>query len=131
MTPENPPEVPQPLAERFAKAFSAFVEAVWVAVTTNVPNPAVANTSAFLAWQTQALPLLEKENAVIQNAMARFLIGETDTLVRLASESRHLGKKLDGFDLNFAGVDCAKTLDQLETAVVVTAYQVCVAAGVR
>jgi hypothetical protein len=124
------PAISQSLAERFAKVFAAFVEAVSVAITTNVPNPAVANTSAFLAWQTRALPRLEKENASIQNAMARFLVGETNTILQLAAESRALGRKLDGFDLNFAGADCAKKLNQLETAIAVAAYQLCAAAGI-
>jgi hypothetical protein len=126
----TPAAVSQSLAERFAKASSAFVEAVWLAVTTHVPNPAIANTPAFLSWQTRALPLLEKENATIQNAMTLFLIGETRTLVNLAAESRMLARKLDGFDLNFAGAESGKKLDQLETAVVVAAYQLCVAAGI-
>jgi hypothetical protein len=129
-TPGAPAAVPQSLAERFAKTFAAFVEAVWLAVTAHVPNPAVANTPAFLAWQTRALPLLEKENATIQNAMALFLIGETRTLINLAAESRMMGRKLDGFDLNFAGAENSEKLDQLETAVVVAAYQLCVAAGI-
>jgi hypothetical protein len=130
MTPDNAPAVPQALAERFAKAFADFVDAVWTAVTLNVPNPAIANTPAFLVWQTQALPLLEKENGSIQKAMALFLIGEERTLLGLASDNRMLGRKLDGFDLGFAGADRAKTLDQLETAVVVAAYQLCAAAGI-
>jgi uncharacterized protein CbrC (UPF0167 family) len=131
MTPEIFPAIPQSLAERFAKAFAAFVDAVRAAVTQNIPNPAVANTPAFLAWQTQALPLLEQENAAIQKAMALFLIGEEGTLIRLAADSRTLARKLDGFDLNFAGAENGKLLDQLETAVVVAAYQLGVAAGIR
>lgn len=126
----SPPAVPQFLAERFAKSFGAFVEAVREAITTNVLDPALANTPAFLAWQTRALPLLEKENASIQNAMALFLVGETNTIVKLAAENRALGRKLDGFDLNFAGADCARKLNQLETAIAVAAYQLCAAAGI-
>jgi hypothetical protein len=124
------PAVPQALAERFVQAFAAFVQEVWLAVTTHVPDPAIANTPAFLAWQTRALPRLERENAAIQNAMTLFLVGEVRTLVNLARESRALAKKLDGFDLNFAGAETAGKLDQLETAVVVAAYLLCVAAGV-
>jgi hypothetical protein len=122
--------VPQPLAERFAKTYAGFLDAVQLAVAAHIPNPVVANTAAFLSWQTQALPLLERENATIQNAMALFLVGETRTLVTLASESRGLAKRLDGFDLNFAGAENAKKLDQLETSVVVAAYRLCVAAGI-
>jgi hypothetical protein len=122
--------VPQALAERFAMVFAAFTEAVREMVTTNIPNAAIANTPAFLAWQTRALPRLEKENASIQNAIALFLIGETNTILKLAAESRALGKKLDGFDLNFAGADAGKKLNQLETSIVVAAYQLCAAAGI-
>lgn len=130
MTADTVPAIPQALADRFAKAFAAFVEAVWAAVAENTPNPAIANTVAFLAWQTQALPLLERENAAIQKAMALFLIGEEGTLIGLAADNRMLGRKLDGFDLNFAGPERGKVLDQLETAIVFAAYQLCVAAKV-
>lgn len=130
MTPEAPPTVSQPIAERFANAFSAFVDAVWVAVTEGIPNPAIANTPVFLAWQTQALPRLEQENASIQKAMTLFLIGETRTIQQLAAAQRGLAKQLDGFSLNFAGPERAQTLDALETAVVRAAYQVCAAAGI-
>ncbi len=130
MSAQTNPVVPQPLAERFAKAFAAFVDAVWAAVALGIPDPAIANTASFLAWQTQALPLLEKENASIQKAMALYLIGETGTILGLAKDNRALGRKLDGFDLAFAGADRAKTLNQLETAVVVAAYQLCASAGI-
>lgn len=130
MTPETVPMIPQSTAERFVKAFAAFVEAVWVAVTTNVTNPAIANTPAFLIWQTQALPSLEQENAKIQKAMTLFLIGEESTLANLAAQNRAMGRKLDGFDLNFAGAEQGKKLNELETAVVFAAYQVCVAAKI-
>lgn len=62
--------------------------------------------------------------------MALYLIGEVRSIVEAASDGRHLAKKLDGFDLNFAGEEKGKNLDQLETNVVVSAYQVCAAAGV-
>jgi hypothetical protein len=130
MTQEALPAVPPPLAERFSKAFAAFVEAVRAAVAEAAQDPLLGNTPALLAWQTQALPLLEKQNSSIENAMALFLVGEVRAILGLASEHRHLAKELDGFDLNFAGVDRARTLDQLETAVVVAAYQLCSAAGV-
>ena len=130
MTPEAPPAVPPPLAERFSKAFAAFVDAVRAAVAEAAQDPLLGNTPALLTWQTQALPLLEKEDASIRNAMALFLVGEARSMLALASERRHLAKELDGFDLNFAGEDRAKTLDRLETAVVVAAYQLCTAAGV-
>jgi hypothetical protein len=130
MTPAAPPAVPQPVAERFVEAFTAFVDAVWAAVNMGILNPAVSSTPAFLAWQTQALPRLEKENVSIQNAMARFLIGETGTIQRIAAEQRHLAKHLDGFSLDFAGPDRAQNLDRLETAVVRAAHQVCAAAGI-
>lgn len=130
MTPKAPPAVPQRLAERFAKAFAAFVDAVRAAVAETIPNPALANTPAFLAWQTRALPQLEEENASIQKAMALFLIGEERTILQLAAYQSGLDKHLDGFSLDFAGPDRAKALDQLETSVVMAAYQLCAAAGI-
>jgi hypothetical protein len=74
------------------------------------------------------LPLLEQEDAAIQNGVARYKIGETKTIVNLADEARGLAKNLDGFSLDFAGPKYAENLDRLETAVVVAAYQVSAAA---
>jgi hypothetical protein len=103
---------------------------VRAAVAETIPNPALANTPAFLAWQTRALPQLEEENASIQKAMALFLIGEERTILQLAAYQSGLDKHLDGFSLDFAGPNRAKALDQLETSVVMAAYQLCAAAGI-
>jgi hypothetical protein len=130
MTIEAPPAVPQMLAERFAKAFAAFVDAVRAAAKEAALDPALNTSRSLLVWQTQDLPRLEKENAEVQNAMALYLAGETHTIVAQAAEKRHLARELDGCDLNFAGPDKGMLLDQLETAVVVAAYQVCAAAKV-
>lgn len=130
MTPETPPAVPQMLAERFAKSYAGFVEAVRAAVQEAVQNPALGSSPAVLLWQTQGLPRLEQENQAVQHANALYLVGETRTIVEAAAGARHLAKRLDGFDLNFAGAERGKILDQLETSVVVAAYQVCAAAGV-
>lgn len=130
MTIEAPPAVPQMLAERFAKAFDAFVSALRAAAKEAALNPAFNASQSLPVWQTQDLPRLEKENAEVQNAMALYLVGETRTIVAQAAERRHLARELDGCDLNFAGPEKGKVLDQLETAVVVAAYQVCAAAKV-
>jgi hypothetical protein len=128
-TPATPP-IPQTLAERFAKAFAAFVDAVRAAVQENITNPPIANTSSFLAWQTGALPRLEQQNAEVQNAWARYLIGEERTIATLAAGARGLAKQLDGYALEFAGPERAQLLDKLETAVVVAASQLCTAARI-
>jgi hypothetical protein len=130
MTSQAPAEIPQLFAEKFARAFAEFVGAVRDAVAAAILDPAFSSSSALLMWQTEALPRLEQENATIQNGMARFLVGETRTIATLAAEERHLAKKLDGFPLDFAGVDRAKLLDRLETAVVISASQICQAAGI-
>jgi hypothetical protein len=130
MTIEAPPAVPQVLAERFAKAFAAFTDAVRAAVQEAAANPALNTSRSLLVWQTRDLPRLEKENAEAQHALALYLIGETRTIVSVAAERRHLARELDGSDLNFAGPESGKALDRLETAVVVAAYQVCAAAKV-
>lgn len=130
MTTAAPPAVSEVLADRFVKAFTAFVDAVWVEVTGAAQNPHYSSTPALLSWQTQALPRLEQENSSIQNAWALFQIGETRTLAQLASDQRFLARRLDGFSLAFAGPDRAESLDKLQTAVVVAAYQLCKAAGI-
>lgn len=130
MTPQAPSEVPQMFAENFAKAYAAFVAAVRSAVDETIPNPALANTPTFLSWQTGALPMLESQNAAVQEAYARFLIGETRTILSVAAERRHLGKELDGLALDFAGQDRASSLASLKTAAVVTASRLCQMAGV-
>jgi hypothetical protein len=130
MTPQPPPVIPQMLVENFVNAYDAFVDAVRGALNETVSDAALANAPGFLSWQVDALPLLEKQNAQISEAHARFLIGETQTIVAVASGRCHLGKELDGLPLTFAGPDRAPTLDKLMTAAVATAYQVCAAAGV-
>lgn len=130
MSASTPPAIPQMIAERFAKAFAAFVDAVRSAAKDAALDPVLGSSRSLLVWQTQDLPRLEKENAEVQNAMALFLVGETCTIASLAAERRHLARELDGADLYFAGPDRAKLLDQLETAVVVAAYQVCSAAKI-
>jgi hypothetical protein len=130
MTPQPSPAVQQNLVENFVKAYGAFVEAVRTAVNETISNAALANTPAFLSWQVDALPLLEQQNAEVREAYARFLIGETQTIVSVASERSHIGKELDGLPLTFAGPDRAPAFEKLLTAVVTTAYQICASAGV-
>lgn len=130
MTPEPVPAVPQPLAEQFAQAFAAYVAAVRDAISGGIANPAVSGQRGFLLWQTRALPRLEQENQNVQHAWALYLIGETGSIVEQANDKRHIAKQLDGYPADFAGAENAKTLDRLETAVVVAAYRVCAAAGV-
>jgi hypothetical protein len=125
MTPETSPAYFKTLVERFVKAFSDFVGEVTKAVQEAAMNPALSSTPALLMWQTDGLPLLEQQNAAIQNGGARFQIGETGTIVNLADRARGLAKQLDGFPLDFAGPTNAEELDRLETAVVVAAYQLC------
>jgi len=128
--PETPLVVPQVFAERFSKTYAAFVEAVRVAVQEAAQNPEMNRNRSVLLWQTQGLPAIEKENSSIQSAMALYLIGEGRSIIEAASEASHLAKRLDGFDLNFAGAERGKILDRLETDVVIAAYQVGAAAGI-
>ncbi len=130
MTQQAPPEFPKMFADNFAKAYDAFVKAVRQAIEETIPDPVLANTPAFLSWQTRALPMLEAQNATVHEAYARFLIGETRTIVTVASERRHLGKELDGLALDFAGTDRAQSLGSLKTTAVITASRLCQAAGV-
>jgi hypothetical protein len=130
MTPQTPPAYHPMFADNFARAYDAFVKAVRKAVEETIPNPGLANTPTFLSWQTQALPLLETQNAEVQEAYARFQIGETQTIVSVAAERRHLGKELDGLPLSFAGPDRERSLASLKTSAVVTASRLCQAAGV-
>lgn len=118
------------LADSFTKCFTAFVAAVEDAVDVASLHPEFADTPQLLVWQMQALPRLREQNAVMQNAMALYQIGETRTLVAQAAEKLHLARELDGCDLNFAGEDRGKVLNQLETAVVIAAYRLHTEAGV-
>ncbi len=131
MTAQTSSAVPEYYAQRFAKAFEALVTEVRAAVEAGILNPAYSATPAFLMWQTEALPRLEQELTEVQNALARFLIGESSTIAQVAKDKLGLAKQLDGFSLDFAGPEHAKVLDQLETSVVLAAYPVCLAAGIR
>jgi hypothetical protein len=130
MTAPSTPAVPDYYAQRFATTFVAFVTKVRAAVDAGALNPAYSSTSAFLMWQTEALPRLEQELAEIENAYKRFQSGETGPLAQLARIQLGLAGHLDGFPLDFAGPEHAAELDRLETAVVMAAYQLCAAAGV-
>jgi len=124
------PEALVALVARFAKAVSAFVAAIQDAVAEAAQNPEYASTPAFHSWQSKVLPLLETQNASIQKAAAMAAKGEVQPILALAEDKRGLAKDLDGFPLTFAGPDHAAVLDQLETAVVTAAYQLCAAAGI-
>jgi hypothetical protein len=76
------------------------------------------------------LPLLQQQNASIQQATALFSAGDAGPILALAEDKRGLAKDLDGFPLTFAGQEHAAELESLETAVVVAAYQLCLAAGI-
>ena len=130
MKPETPLAVPPVFAERFSKAYTAFVEAMRAAVQEAAQNPALKGNRSVLLWQTQGLPAIEKENSSVQGAMALCLIGEGRSIIEAALEASHIAKRLDGFDLNFAGAERGKILDRLETDVVIAAYQVCAAVGI-
>lgn len=99
------------------------------AVHEAAQDPALNGNRGVLLWQTQGLPMIEKENSSVERAMALYLIGEVRSIVEAASEAGHIAKRLDGFDLNIAGGERGKVLDRLETNVVIAAYQVCAAAG--
>jgi predicted amidohydrolase len=127
---EDTHTIPEALVARFAKAVNAFVAAARDAVADAALNPEYASTPAFQSWQAKALPLLESQNASIQNAAALAAKDDVQPILILAEDKRGLAKDLDGFPLTFAGPDHAQVLDQLETAVVTTAYQLCAAAGI-
>lgn len=127
---EDTREIFGALAERFAKAMSAFVAAVQIAVAEAAQNPEYSSTPAFQSWKAKALPLLEAQNASIQNAAEISKKGDVQPILTLAEDKRGLAKDLEGFPLTFAGPDHATVLDQLETAVVMTAYNLCSAAGI-
>lgn len=127
---EAQPGIPQALAERFAKTFAAFVDALQDAAAKAASNPQLNGTHAFHAWQTKALPLLQQQNAAVQAAMENFQAGDVRPMLVFAEDKRGLAKDLDGFPLNFAGSDVGENLEKLQTAVVMAAYQLCAAAGI-
>jgi len=123
-------EVSEMLVNRLAGAFGGFAKAAADGVSMAELNPEFAESAQLRAWKQQAVPYLEQQNASLQQAIAHFLIGDVEPILAHAAEKRGLGKRLDGFLLDFAGPDHAKILERLETAVVIAAYQVCVAAGI-
>ena len=131
MTTQTSSAVPEYYAQRFAKAFEEFVAQLRASVDAGKIDPAYSATPALLMWQTEALPRLERELVEVQNEFARFLLGETNSIALIARNKLGLAKQLDGFPLDFAGPEHAKVIDRLETAVVLAAYPVCQAAGIR
>ena len=116
--------------ERFAKAFAAFVQEARGAVAAAAKDPALAATPQFASWRDRALPLLEQENASLQQALAAFHAGDPRPILLQAEDKRGLAKDMDGFPLTFAGPDRAQPLGNLRTAVVRSAFQLCEAAGI-
>lgn len=130
MMPEVPATIPLIFAERFSKAYAAFVDATVEAVREAAGNPALGSNRGLILWQTQGLSLIESQNSSVKRAMVLYRSGEGSAIAEAASEAVHLAKMLDGFDLNFSGEGRGKILDHLETDVVIAAYQVCAAAGI-
>lgn len=118
------------LVARFRDVFAKFVKAVRDAVAEAAGKPELAQTAAFHAWRTKALPLLEAGSAKVEAAAAAFERGDAQPILTQAEDKRGLAKDLDGFALTFAGPEQAEKLDALETAVVMAAYQICAAAGI-
>jgi len=131
MTPDAAPQDLQPLVERFAKSFAAFVKAVGDAVAEAGANPELAATPAYRSWQGKALPLLQRENAALEAALAQFQAGDIHPVLISAEDKRGLAKDMDGFPLTFAGAEFAQILGDLRTAVVRSACRLCDAAGIR
>jgi hypothetical protein len=128
--PEGSGGIPNMLAEGFAKVFAEFVAAVEDAVTDAELLGLATDPAALRSWQEKALPILRRHNAGIQEALARFQIGDAGPILVWAERERGLAKDLDGFPLTFAGPDHAQKLDFLETRVVTVAYQLCSTAGI-
>jgi len=128
---DAPGYVPPAQAERFARAFSAFVQEARNAVADAAANPELASTPQFAAWRGKVLPLLEQENAAVQAALAQFQAGDARPLLTQAEDKRGLAKDMDGYPLTFAGPEHAQALGELRTTVVRSACQICDAAGIR
>lgn len=118
------------LADRFAAAMKAFVDEVAAAVADASSKPELASAPAFRVWNNKVLPLLQRQEQATEAAAIRFRQGDGGPLLAIAADKRGLAKDLDGFPLEFAGPDHARQLDQLETAVVTSAYRLCAAAGI-
>lgn len=118
------------LVERFMNVFAAFVKAVQEAVAEAVQKPELAQSHALRSWQSKALPLLEKGDAAMRAAAAAFDQGNAQPILTQAEDKRGMAKDIEGFPLTFAGPEHAQKLEQLETAVVTAAYQICAAAGI-
>jgi hypothetical protein len=124
------PSVTPAQADRFARAFAAFVQEARNAVADAARDPTLASTPQFEAWRGRALPLLEQENGSVQQAVAALQSGDARPILVQAEDKRGLAKDMDGFPLTFAGPDHAQLLGNLRTSVVRTAFQLCEAAGV-
>jgi hypothetical protein len=124
------PSVSPALVDRFAGAFAAFVQEARSAVNDAARNPDLARSPHFESWRSKALPLLEQENASVQQAVAAFQAGDARPILAEAEDKRGLAKDMDGFPLTFGGPAHAQNLGDLRTSVVRSASQVCEAAGI-
>lgn len=126
----QPGPIPQMLADRFVAAMKAFVDEVAAAVADAAAKPELASAPAFRVWHNKVLPLLQHQEQATEAAADQFRRGNAGPLLSTAADKRGLAKDLDGFPLDFAGPEHAVALDRLETAVVSSAYRLCVAAGI-
>jgi hypothetical protein len=124
------PSVSPAMVDRFAGAFAAFVQKAGNAVADAARNPDLARSPYFESWRSKALPLLEKENESVQQALAAFQAGDARAILAEAEDKRGLAKDMDGFPLTFAGPDQGELLGNLRTSVVRSASQLCEAAGI-
>lgn len=121
-----------PLVDRFVGAFDDFVVCLRAAIAHASNLPLGVNSGDHLnVWTRRALPLLEGDLADIHSAADDFRRGNTGPILRQAERQGALAKNLDGCPLGFAGSTYEKMLDEAETIVVETAYQLCQATGLR
>lgn len=130
LMPAPAPPITPAQVERFAKSFAAFVLEARNALADAARDPALAATPQFASWRDKALPLLEQENAAVQQAAAAMQAGDLRPILVQSEDKRGLAKDMDGFPLTFAGPDHAELLAGLRTAVVRSAFQICQAAGI-
>lgn len=126
----DPSAIPPDAVERFAKNSAQFVQALQAALNEAAGKAELAGTPAFRVWQAKALPLLQQKDAAIQAARQSFAQGDVQPILEQAEDKRGLAKDMEGFPLTFAGEDSAGDLEDLQTLVVLAAFQLCEAAGI-
>ncbi len=117
-----PQVIPQPLADRYLAMLNELASIAHQA-------GAVSRSPQAAVWRQKLVPLLDSRLFAAKTAMFHLAIGDENPLLAHALQSRFLARDMDGYSVDFAGVEFAAQFKEKQQWVVYAAWQVCHSAG--